>query len=803
MQQINKEINKIRIDDIKLDSTEGLEIIPIEILNQGTQSIVQYILDLYKSPYSKPLYKTKLMVVGYESIGKTTILDCLFPLMSLGEMKKQNKKTFYYFELQGKIFKKYKLNDSTKPPKNIIIEEKQWSVQEIEETKLTLTPLANNKKKKKKIDFKDEPTRDKWVERFKRVILNSATHGIDINEEFLFKENKSESDGKPSESMKGNKQLFGSVRIGRTQSGSDLELIKRTASFNTPRSIINSRSNSTTDFGSTRNGLPQLGVSIWDFAGQYDYYNTHHYFISTRTVFLVLWKMKDGDKGMEGLNFWFKSLSSHLPPDSTTAYSKKPFFSIFVVGTFLDDSSVSKTPESKKLREEKIHQLAKSNGIFYPIEIYEVSCHPKHMENIDALKNGIYDAASNHAYMGERLPLGYLHIKKSIEELKKQAEYKNLPIIDLQKLIEYCKKTSNLNFGQEFTKRGLRLLHQWGSCIYFDSSQDLSKFVILDPQYFTKKVLGDFFNADASNKKTRENGIIEYSQLKTIWSSSTDTNLIDIYLSFLEKFEVCFVLDNQKNGNENENGKKVIIPNLLPDFHLIEEMKTKNRRRNEELEYQANQIEATQLQIEKKRLKEENQKVQEMETRMKRIQEKLERKWPSTSPYGTIEIERIFSFNQVPSEMVSRLLVRFHDKIVNNIIWRRGVLLKHFDNDNILCLLKVNMVENLFENKIRGKERKECLKMMEYIFQEITIVNNNYGGIIWKECVRSPHFSKGLIILDEVIEDCKLELKDRKLICPITHFPIYGEELLFKAGLLEALENQDSFGILLFFFFFF
>jgi len=29
-----------------LESTEGLEIIPIEIRNQGTKSIVQYILDL-------------------------------------------------------------------------------------------------------------------------------------------------------------------------------------------------------------------------------------------------------------------------------------------------------------------------------------------------------------------------------------------------------------------------------------------------------------------------------------------------------------------------------------------------------------------------------------------------------------------------------------------------------------------------------------------------------------------------------------------------------------------------------------
>ena len=91
------------IDDIKLESTEGLEIIPIEIRNQGTKSIVQYILDLCKSPNSNPLYRTKLMVVGYENVGKTTILDCLFPITNFGETKGKLVRNEYLIELQGNI----------------------------------------------------------------------------------------------------------------------------------------------------------------------------------------------------------------------------------------------------------------------------------------------------------------------------------------------------------------------------------------------------------------------------------------------------------------------------------------------------------------------------------------------------------------------------------------------------------------------------------------------------------------------------------------------------------------------------
>ena len=55
---------KKRMDDIKLNSDEGLSIIPQETKKKGTKEIIQFILDLYRSPNADPLYRTKLMVVG-------------------------------------------------------------------------------------------------------------------------------------------------------------------------------------------------------------------------------------------------------------------------------------------------------------------------------------------------------------------------------------------------------------------------------------------------------------------------------------------------------------------------------------------------------------------------------------------------------------------------------------------------------------------------------------------------------------------------------------------------------------------
>jgi len=109
-------------------------------------------------------------------------------------------------------------------------------------------------------------------------------------------------------------------------------------------------------------GQGKLELSVWDFAGQHDYYNNHHYFLQARTVFLVLWKMSDEENGLKGLEFWLRSLASHLPVsnnsnqqgDSEEANHQQPkktkeiLYSIIVVGTYVDHPSVDKAGKAKR-----------------------------------------------------------------------------------------------------------------------------------------------------------------------------------------------------------------------------------------------------------------------------------------------------------------------------------------------------------------------------------------------------------------------------------------------------------------------
>ena len=158
--------------------------IPIDILKQGSKKIVEYKLDLFRSPDADPLFRTKLMVVGLESVGKTTILDCLFPLEGWAESQGKLKKTRYWFKLQGKCLSKFYDQGDAVPHKGrvTVLENREWTVSSVasEYFVLKLAPSKKIKGKEMQLYFPDKEIQEVWFARLKKVCMNEATLGIEI-----------------------------------------------------------------------------------------------------------------------------------------------------------------------------------------------------------------------------------------------------------------------------------------------------------------------------------------------------------------------------------------------------------------------------------------------------------------------------------------------------------------------------------------------------------------------------------------------------------------------------------------------
>lgn len=66
-------------------------------------------------------------------------------------------------------------------------------------------------------------------------------------------------------------------------------------------------------------------LRTWDFGGQREYYATHLYFLSKRSLYLVVWNISDGEKGLNEIVQWLVNIQSRAPQSP-----------VIIVGTHYD-----------------------------------------------------------------------------------------------------------------------------------------------------------------------------------------------------------------------------------------------------------------------------------------------------------------------------------------------------------------------------------------------------------------------------------------------------------------------------------
>jgi len=422
----------------------------------------------------------------------------------------------------------------------------------------------------------------------------------------------------------------------------------------------------------------QLELSVWDFAGQHDYYHSHHHFLSLRSVYLILWSLIAPD-GEESLSFWVKSLAAHLK-------GLESHYSIFVVGTHADRDEAS--GQNRAERDSKIKKLFQQRGLQFD-GYFEVSCVDR-LEQIDALQDIVFGTILSHSYMGERVPSSYLRLEEKVLEFRNTQS--TFPI---RRLDEF----SGLVPDRTTLIRALELLSQWGICSYFKEDH-LSDIVVVDPQFLTKQTMAGFFRLDKEAEEIRERGIIPKNKLKVFWPEIGNLpnfeKISEQVVALMEKFEVCFTFERIDDQEKPEDC--LMFPGLLPEFD------PENDRRFRFF-------------------------------------------WPKDPQADEyIFIERVIKCNMVPIEMASRMIVRFHDKIFWECVWKDRVILQTKESTRAMIL--VEKEENCLEVQVRSSNYADALQLMGEIFDTIEKVAELFPGVEKEEKIRNPFVPQAYISLD-------------------------------------------------------
>ncbi|XP_032226652.2 leucine-rich repeat serine/threonine-protein kinase 2 isoform X2 [Nematostella vectensis] len=301
---------------------------------------------------------------------------------------------------------------------------------------------------------------------------------------------------------------------------------------------------------------------IWDFGGQEDYYATHQCFISTLSLYILVWNLEEGEEGAARLEGWLDTISARAPGSS-----------LVIVGTHLDriKSNISDYGEDYVSHMHNVVvelcELPKYNRICVKA-IKEVSCGLESREGIDDLRNKIYDIASSLLksgpnqvpVMGEPIPHSYFTVEELIakkrEELKAE---KKLPFIhraEFEALVTDTTRSDALDIEDpDDVKEITKFLHERGIVMHYDDpNQDLQDYYFIDPAWLCD-LMARIVTLPIANPHFKE-GILSKDKFEFIFRDETfPYEYYTQFVRLLNRFQIACSLDENR----------LLVPSKLPE----------------------------------------------------------------------------------------------------------------------------------------------------------------------------------------------------------------------------------------------
>ena len=294
--------------------------------------------------------------------------------------------------------------------------------------------------------------------------------------------------------------------------------------------------------------------SIWDFAGQEEYYATHQCFLSKRSLYLLVWNVTEGDAGIADLKPWLNNISVRAP-DSC----------MIVVGTFLDKVS-EEDRQSGKIDAllEKVSKLTTQYRRLQVTNITVVGLQGKNLENVQKLKDYIYNAASeykikNQYVMGAKIPSSYHALDAKLATIhRKVKDGEHEPIMHAA---EFEKMVRDLNLvdiqDDEELHTATHFLHEVGALLHYDDRKhNLDDLYFVDPRWLCD-LMSTVVTVKQRNPYVKQ-GILRSKNISLLFKDKRFPNkYFQQYLTLLSRFEIALPLD--------KDNKRILIPSMLPE----------------------------------------------------------------------------------------------------------------------------------------------------------------------------------------------------------------------------------------------
>jgi leucine-rich repeat kinase 1 len=291
--------------------------------------------------------------------------------------------------------------------------------------------------------------------------------------------------------------------------------------------------------------------STWDLAGQEVYYATHQCFLSRNTLYLVVWSMEEGEKGIDYLRPWLLNIQARAPHSP-----------VLIVGTHLDKLHFNRAQDLKQKYKEMIKSLYGKAGFPNLSAIMFVASTTQ--EGIKELQERIHHAAisaidhdTRDPIIGMQVPASYINLQRLIAEEVRSCQEKGIPPVLSQKefaALADRMPDSDISDPEELSLAA-QFLHDNGVLLHYnDHLRGLNNLYFIDPVWLAD-LLAEVVTVP-QRQNFVHNGILKESNVAFIFHDSRrfPSKYFPQYLQLLERFEIALSLGNNQR----------LIPSMLP-----------------------------------------------------------------------------------------------------------------------------------------------------------------------------------------------------------------------------------------------
>lgn len=253
-------------------------------------------------------------------------------------------------------------------------------------------------------------------------------------------------------------------------------------------------------------------LNVWDFGGQEIYHSTHQFFLTARSLYVLVWDaLAEEEYGR--IDYWLKTIQSFADDSPIIVAVNKCDKGVGRIRKIDEDDYRTRFPQIK--------------AIFY------VSC--KDNIKIGALRNYIRAQAIQLPLMRTTWISSWMAVRQKLEQLSDQKNF-----IQYHEYLELC---ASENVGEEEALSLAKYLHDLGIVLYYYDDSLLKNLVILSSEWGTDAVYKILDEQERVLKG--RNGILYWRDLPKIWKDKVryPPSLYPYLLSLMGKFQLAFRID--------------------------------------------------------------------------------------------------------------------------------------------------------------------------------------------------------------------------------------------------------------------